>query len=55
MLKIRGNDIELDGNKIARLFDINGFLRGELQEMFDKANNYKEDVRSSYELGRDGK
>ena len=52
-LKIRGNDIELDGKKIARLFDLNTFMRRDLEDLFDKANNYENDLRTSYEKGRD--
>tara|TARA_R100000935_G_scaffold12086_1_gene23933 strand:- start:5138 stop:5311 length:174 start_codon:yes stop_codon:yes gene_type:complete len=52
-LKIRGNDIELDGQKIARLFDLNTFIRRDLESLFDKATNYEKDLRESYEKGRD--
>jgi len=52
-LKIRGNDIELDGQKIARLFDLNTFTRRDLESLFDKATNYEKDLRESYEKGRD--
>ncbi len=52
MLKIRGNDIELNDKKVARLFDLNTFDRRDLESLFDKANNYGRDVRSSYENGR---
>ena len=53
MLKIRGNDIELNDKKVARLFDLNTFDKRELEGLFDKANNYERDVRNSYENGRD--
>ena len=53
MLKIRGNDLELNDKKVARLFDLNTFDRRDLEDLFDKANNYEDDVRSSYEKGRD--
>tara|TARA_R110000796_G_scaffold123103_1_gene237384 strand:+ start:59 stop:232 length:174 start_codon:yes stop_codon:yes gene_type:complete len=52
-LKIRGNDIELDGEKIARLFDLSTFAKSELEDLFDKANNYQDDLEKSYERGRD--
>jgi hypothetical protein len=44
MLRIRGNDIELHDKKIARLFDITAIDMQELRELFDKANNYDEDI-----------
>ncbi len=53
MLKIRGNDIELNDKKVARLFDLNTFDKRDLEALFDKANNYERDVRNSYENGRD--
>lgn len=53
MLKIRGNDIELNDKKVARLFDLNTFDKRDLEDLFDKANNYERDIRNSYENGRD--
>tara|TARA_R110000751_G_scaffold23668_1_gene65297 strand:- start:161 stop:334 length:174 start_codon:yes stop_codon:yes gene_type:complete len=52
MLKIRGNDIELNDKKVARLFDLNTFEKRDLEDLFDKANNYKQDIRSAYESGK---
>ena len=52
MLRIRGNDIELNDKKVARLFDLNTFDLRELEELFDKANNYKRDVQAAYDNGR---
>ena len=51
-IKIRGNDIELDGYKIARLFDITSIQMQDLKELFDKANNYINDVDKAYEDGK---
>ena len=53
MLRIRGNDIELNDRKGARLFDLNTFDLRELEELFDKANNYKRDVQAAYERGKE--
>jgi len=39
-LKINGNDLELDGNKVGRLFDITTFQRRDLLELFNKANDF---------------
>lgn len=44
MLRIRGNDIELNEKKIARLFDITSIDMQDLRELIDKANNYDEDI-----------
>ena len=53
MLKIRGNDIELNDKKVARLFDLNTFDKRDLEGIFDKANNYERDVQDAYERGKD--
>jgi|TARA_R110000744_G_scaffold37653_2_gene86152 flagellar biosynthesis/type III secretory pathway protein FliH len=59
MIEIRmvGNDIELDGEKVARIFDIRSTLRARLEEAIDVAaginlelDQIKED---SYEAGRE--
>ena len=51
-LKIRGNDIELNDQKIGRLFDISTFQKQELENLFDKANNYIDDMEKAYENGK---
>jgi hypothetical protein len=51
-IKISGNDIELNGNKVARLFDISGFQREDILNLFDKANNYVDDMEKAYEDGK---
>ena len=51
-LKIRGNDIELNDQKIGRLFDINIFQKQELEDLFDKANNYEDDVEKGFQDGK---
>jgi hypothetical protein len=43
----------LKNKKVARLFDLNTFDKRELEDLFDKANNYERDIRNSYENGRD--
>ena len=52
-LRIRGNDIELDGIKGARLFDIRTYQRQELESLFDKANNYQDDVDKAFNKGKE--
>ena len=51
-LKIRGNDIELNDQKIGRLFDISTFQKQELESLFDKANNYEGDVEKAFLDGK---
>ena len=51
-LKIRGNDIELNNQKIGRLFDITNFQKQELEDLFDKANNYEDDVEKGFQDGK---
>ena len=52
-LRIRGNDIELDGIKVARLFDIRTYQRQELESLFDKANNYQDYVDKAFNKGKE--
>jgi hypothetical protein len=51
-LIIRGNDLELDGNKVARIFDITSIQMQELRSLFDKANNYEGDVEKAFLNGK---
>ena len=44
-LRILGNDLELDREKIARLFDIRATLLDELNEAIDRANTDPSDIR----------
>ena len=53
MIEIRGNDIEMDGKKIARLFDLTSIQRQELQEALDKANDYEDDVEKAFKDGKE--
>jgi len=53
MIEIRGNDIEMDGKKIARLFDLTSIQRQELQEALDKANDYEDDVQKAFKDGKE--
>ena len=38
--------------KIRGLFDINIFQKQELEELFDKANNYEDDVEKGFQDGK---
>jgi flagellar biosynthesis/type III secretory pathway protein FliH len=37
-IKLIGNDIELDGIKVARVFDLSGTVRSQLEEAIDIAS-----------------
>lgn len=37
-IKLIGNDIELDGVKVARVFDLSGTVRSQLEEAIDIAS-----------------
>ena len=43
-LRIIGNDIEFDRQKIARLFDILPTMRWELEKAFNRANEYEAEI-----------
>ena len=40
-IRIIGNDIEIDGEKVARVFDVRATLRDRLEEAIDKAERYE--------------
>lgn len=61
MAKIRliANDIEIHGEKVARVLDISASLRIELEDFIDKADGYddllkesKKDLDEAYNSGR---
>jgi len=41
-IRLVGNDIEIDGQKVARVLDLYSSLRSCLEEFIDKADSYKE-------------
>jgi|TARA_R110002020_G_scaffold341207_1_gene555857 hypothetical protein len=51
VLKVVGNDLELDGEKVARLFDLPA-KRQDLIEMIDRANDYEADVEDAFWRGK---
>ena len=59
MLEIRlfGNDLEIGGEKVARVFDIRPSLLRELELAIDRANVSEEEIKSriveSYDKGYD--
>jgi predicted regulator of amino acid metabolism with ACT domain len=42
MIRILGNDIEIDGDKVARILDIRATLLDQLKEYIIKADEYSE-------------
>ena len=40
-IRIIGNDIEIDGEKVARVFDVRATLRDRLEEAIYKAERYE--------------
>lgn len=52
-LKLIGNDLELDGEKVARVFDIKGTVLGNLEEMIRRANDYEKDLDNAFNSGID--
>jgi len=52
-LKLIGNDIELDGEKIARVFDLRASLKGKLEKAIEKANDGTKAFIEGYAKGRE--
>jgi flagellar biosynthesis/type III secretory pathway protein FliH len=52
-IKIVGNDIELGGEKVARIFDIRASLRGELQDAIDNAERYDRAIEDGNDKAED--
>ena len=50
-LKLIGNDLELDGIKVARVFDIKGTILGNFEEMIERANTKEKDFENKYHEG----
>jgi flagellar biosynthesis/type III secretory pathway protein FliH len=56
-IRISGNDIEIDGEKVARIFDIRATLMSKLEEAVKQASRdldaeFKEEGEVNYESGR---
>lgn len=56
-VRIVNNDIEIDGEKVARIFDIRATLLSKLEEAVDQASRdldaeFKEEEYVNYESGR---
>jgi len=56
-VRIIGNDIEIDGEKVARIFDIRATLMSKLEEAVEQASRdldaeFKEEEEVNYESGK---
>tara|TARA_R110000765_G_scaffold426490_1_gene542313 strand:- start:375 stop:557 length:183 start_codon:yes stop_codon:yes gene_type:complete len=51
-MRLIGNDIELDHEKVARLFDINATTRIRLEEAIERSNSLKSKINDAYEEGK---
>ena len=49
-IRMIGNDIEIDGVKVARILDINATTRDRLYEYVENANGYQEVLKAATEL-----
>tara|TARA_R100000231_G_C5280774_1_gene151532 strand:- start:321 stop:527 length:207 start_codon:yes stop_codon:yes gene_type:complete len=52
-IRIIGNDIEIGGEKVARIFDVRASLRQELVDLINKADSYNIDIEKAYDKGHD--
>tara|TARA_R110001599_G_scaffold281955_1_gene483779 strand:+ start:45 stop:227 length:183 start_codon:yes stop_codon:yes gene_type:complete len=52
-LRLIGNDLLFDREKIARLFDISATSRQRFEEAIEKANSYDEKINEAYERGKE--
>ena len=52
-IRIIGNDIELGGEKVARIFDVRATLRAELEDLINKADIYEQEIKKAYDRGHD--
>jgi flagellar biosynthesis/type III secretory pathway protein FliH len=56
-LRLFGNDIELDREKVARVFDVRATLRWELEKAIERSNVSDDDIEArineAYEKGYD--
>jgi hypothetical protein len=52
-LRLIGNDLLFDREKVARLFDISATERQRFEEAIEKANSYDEKINEAYERGKE--
>jgi flagellar biosynthesis/type III secretory pathway protein FliH len=52
-IRIIGNDIELEGEKVARIFDIRATLRDRLVEAIDRAERYDRAIENGNDKAED--
>jgi len=49
-IRMIGNDIEIDGQKVARILDVNSTTQQRLYEYIENANGYAEVIKAVNEL-----
>ena len=52
-IRIISNDIEIDGEKVARILDIRESLKERLSIALEKAESWEHDIEAAYSRGQD--
>ena len=50
-IRIINNDIEIDGEKVARIFDVRPTLKDRLIQLIENADEHEEENPKAYERG----
>ena len=50
MIELVGNDIEVNGEKVARVFDIRASLKDELHMAIERSNVSEEDIQNKIKI-----
>ena len=51
-IRIINNDIEIDGEKVARIFDVRQLLKDRLIQLIENADEHEEEIQKAYERER---
>ena len=52
-IRIINNDIEIDGEKVARIFDVRPTLKDRLIQIIENADDHEEEIQKAYERGKE--
>ena len=52
-IRIINNDIEIDGEKVARIFDVRPTLKDRLIQLIENADEHEEEIQKAYERGKE--
>jgi len=52
-IRIINNDIEIDGEKVARIFDVRPTLKDRLIQVIENADDHEEEIQKAYERGKE--